>query len=349
MKGILERQPTSSFFAYNVHNFKGLLSALSYGVISITITFFNKAVFVYGFNASNFLSLGQIIFSIFFLLVMKRMKILDFEDFNIGTARTLFSLSISFIAMLVSGLAALRYVNVPMFSALRRLTSFIVILIQYFVMKKTVSSGELLSVIFMVGGAIVASWGDLTFDIYGYALTTFNCIVTAFYLVLIAKKSNETGIGSFGLMYYNNIMSLPVVAIITLTLEWNELRTFDNWSSLGFQFCFLMSSVQAFLLNYSMFLCSTVNSPLTTSIAGQVKSIVQTVFGLFAFGGIEVTPFLGAGLSVSTLGGIWYGVVKYLEQVSKKTFPHNASDDDLEVGKAGDDATEEPKQRNQSS
>lgn len=38
---------------------------------------------------------------------------------------------------------------------------------------------QVLSVGVMILGAIVAGYGDLTFDLPGYALTTLNCVVTA--------------------------------------------------------------------------------------------------------------------------------------------------------------------------
>jgi len=133
---------------------------------------------------------------------------------------------------------------------------------------------------------------------------------------------------TFGLMFYNNIMSLPIVVVIVLLTEKNELMSFTKWTDIGFQMCFLMSSIQAFLLNYFMFVCSTVNSPLTTSITGQMKSILQTIFGLFTFGGVHLTPPLAAGLTMSTIGGIWYGVVKYQEQIKKS---HKRTNSELQL------------------
>jgi len=296
---------------------KGFAVACLYGVTSISITFFNKAVFVYGFDASNFLTLGQIVFSLVFLMVMKANKQLDYEDFSVATAQTLFPLAAAFVGMVVTGLAALIYVNVPIYSALRRLTTFIVIVWQYLLLNKSVPQNELLSVILMVFGAMVAGWGDLTFDLYGYFLTGINCIVTAWYLVLIAKKSQETGIKTFGLMFYNNVLSLPIMIVICYITEWDIIINFDKWWDIGFQICFIMSCLQAFLLNYFLFLCSTINSPLTTSITGQLKSILQTVFGLFAFNDVVITGTFSAGLGLSTLGGVWYGWEKYREQAER--------------------------------
>jgi hypothetical protein len=94
-----------------------------------------------------------------------------------------------------------------------------------------------------------------------------------------------------------------------------------------------MSLALAFLLNYFVFLCSIMNSPLTTSITGerstlfffllhelttdtgQLKNILSTVLGLFLFGGVVLTPSLTVGLLMSTIAGCWYGYVKYEEKM----------------------------------
>jgi solute carrier family 35 protein len=272
---------------------------------------------LYPFQGSNTLTLGQIVFSLIFLWALKKQGAITYPDFNKDTANSLLSLSAAFLGMVISGLAALRFVNVPMYGVLRRLTTFIVIVLQYATLGKLVSAAELLSVIVMVFGAFIGGWGDLTFDAWGYFLTTLNCLLTAIYLVWIAKKSEETKLDTFGLMFYNNILSLPFILIICVLTEWDEIVSFESWFDWGFQFYFLGSSILAFLLNYFVFLTTTINSPLTTNITGQLKSLVSTLVGLFTFGGVTVTFSLALGLSVSTFGGLWYGWVKYSEKVNQ--------------------------------
>jgi len=300
----------------------GFAIATSYGVVSIAITFFNKAVFsVYNFGASNFLTLGQTVLSILFLIGMKHYKFISYNDFSVETARKLVVLGAAFTAMVVTGLAALKYVNVPMYSALRRLTTFLVIIAQFVMINKRVSREEFLSVVAMVVGAMIASIGDLSFDLWGYFLVGLNCVVTAWYLVLISKKQQETQLDSFGLMFYNNIFSIPILSVSVVLIEWDMLKSFDQWYSIGFQLVFFMSCALAFLLNYFVFLCSIVNSPLATSITGQLKAIISTLLGLVMFGGVVLTPSLSFGLAISTFGGLWYGKVKYEEQMSRQKTP----------------------------
>lgn len=56
---------------------------------------------------------------------------------------------------------------------------------EYVLLGKKVSTDEFSSVVAMVLGAMIASWGDLELNFTGYFWTGINCAVTAWYLVLI--------------------------------------------------------------------------------------------------------------------------------------------------------------------
>jgi drug/metabolite transporter (DMT)-like permease len=87
----------------------------------------------------------------------------------------------------------------------------------------------------MILGAFVGGWGDLHADALGYLLTLLNCLVTALYLVYIPKKTRETNLNNWGLMFYNNLLSLPTILLLVAFLEWEKLATFEHWRNPGFQ------------------------------------------------------------------------------------------------------------------
>lgn len=89
--------------------------------------------------------------------------------------------------MVISGLAALAKTNVPLFSALRRLSTLIVIVGEGFLLGKVTPTDEVQSVVVMVLGALIAGLGDATFDFVGSIYILFNCFVTAGYLIYIGK------------------------------------------------------------------------------------------------------------------------------------------------------------------
>lgn len=54
-------------------------------------------------------------------------------------------------------------------------------------------------------------------------------------------------------------------------------------------------------------------SPLTTSVAGQVKNVVQTVLGFFSWGFVP-TRINTAGLLIALGAQIWFAYLKYMER-----------------------------------
>jgi len=253
-----------------------------------------------------------------FLLFMKKVGLIRMADFDWNTAKATAPLAFFFNGMVFTGLMPLLYVNVPMYGALRRVTTFLVIIGERWFLGRVVPTDESASVVFMVFGATIAGLGDLMFHAFGYILVFINCVITALYLVYIAKTAAETKLDSFGLMFYNNLLSIPFVFALVYFVELDDVMTYTQWGDYGFQICFLMSSIQAFLLNYFIFLCSTINSPLTTSITGQLKNIFTTIFGLFMFGGVELSTLLISGLMVSTIASIWYAFIKFQQQKVKE-------------------------------
>lgn len=129
------------------------------GVISISITVFNKAVLThYGFNNANTLALGQAVFSLLFLYILKSTGHIDYPSFSLEVAFKAKWLMISFVAMVVTGLASLAFVNIAMYSVLRRLTTCITLAGEVYLLQRVVPADEQYSVVLMVLGALLAGW-----------------------------------------------------------------------------------------------------------------------------------------------------------------------------------------------
>eukprot|EP00753_Platysulcus_tardus_P012441 PLAT3359.18.p2 GENE.PLAT3359.18~~PLAT3359.18.p2 ORF type:complete len:327 (-),score=150.08 PLAT3359.18:137-1117(-) len=299
---------------------RGLGAAVLYGSISISITFFNKAVLsLFDFHFSNVMTLYQMTLSLFFLQVAKYMGLISFKDFRPELVKEVYPLSFCFLGMVVTGLGALRYLNVPMFNALRRVTTLVTMAMEYFMQGKTSSRETLMAVVVMVFGAIFAGATDLTFHAWGYILVQLNCLVTAGYLVYINRMTRTDALNKFGLMFYNNLLSWPVVAVLVYASgEWEELQSYEYLSDRNFQICLFISSAQAFFLNYAIFLCTSLNSALTTSVTGQIKNIVTTGVGLFIFGDVILTFSNFTGLLIGVVGSAWYSWLKYAESEARK-------------------------------
>ena len=65
-------------------------------------------------------------------------------------------ISLMFLGNVVFGLGSTKSLNLPMFTALRRFSIFMTMCGEYFVLKKTPSISVVVSVLLMVGGALIA-------------------------------------------------------------------------------------------------------------------------------------------------------------------------------------------------
>lgn len=65
-------------------------------------------------------------------------------------------------------------------------------------------------------GAFVAAIRDLEFDVYAYANVMVYNVLTALYLVLISRTKANTGLSTFGMMQYNNIVCIPALAALCI-------------------------------------------------------------------------------------------------------------------------------------
>jgi len=114
-------------------------------------------------------------------------------------------------------------------------------------------------------------------------------------------------------------LSLPVLCILAiLTGDIHSALEYPHLHEVDFLVCLSISVLLGFVLNFAMFWCTIVNSPLDLTVAGQFKAISQTVVGLFIFGGIRLTVLNSIGLLVNSVGGIWYASIKAHEVRQKE-------------------------------
>lgn len=233
------------------------------------------------------------------------------SDYHRILASTMF-----FVANITVGLSALSRVNIPMFSAFRRLTVLFVMGAEYFMLHKTHPKPVVASVFVLTSGAFVSALGDVTFSLTGYALVFANNALTAAYLASIKRLMRDLALDPISLLYHTSAMSFPiifVIAIVTRDVQ-NAIQYYDNTPSLRqsplFLLALLFVAASAFCVNLSTSICTHVTSPLTTSVAGQVKNVLQSLLGFFSWGYVP-TPLNVAGLLVALGGQIAFAMFKY--------------------------------------
>ncbi|XP_042491608.1 UDP-N-acetylglucosamine transporter UGNT1-like isoform X2 [Macadamia integrifolia] len=299
---------------------KGAYAAISYMACAVLLIMFNKAALSsYSFPCANVITLFQIICSSALLYAMRRWKIISF---TVGESRVLADnsptlvplktliqtspLAITYLLYMLASMESVRGVNVPMYTTLRRTTVVFTMIVEYLLTRQKYSSSVVGSVVLIVLGAFIAGARDLSFDSYGYAIVFIANITTAIYLATIARLGKSSGLNSFGLMWCNGIICGPVLLFWTFFRGDLEMTmNFPHLYTAGFQAVMLLSCIMAFLLNYSIFLNTTLNSALTQTMCGNLKDFFTVGLGWLLFGGLpfdflnvigQLLGFLGSGL-----------------------------------------------------
>ncbi|KAB5514659.1 hypothetical protein DKX38_028565 [Salix brachista] len=170
---------------------------------------------------------------------------------------------------------------------------------------------DFISVGIIILGAFVAGARDLSFDAYGYAVVFVANICTAVYLASIARIGKSSGLNSFGLMWCNGIICGPILLFWTsIRGDLEAIRNFPFLLSPGFQVVMLLSCIMAFLINYFVFMNTTLNSALTQTICGNLKDLFTIGFGWILFGGLPFDLFNVVGQSLGFFGSCLYAYYK---------------------------------------
>lgn len=122
---------------------------------------------------------------------------------------------------------------------------------------------------------------------------------------------------------------LFVCAIISLDAV--NMWTYEGWKDPHVTCIFILCVFIGCAMNFTTLHCTYINSAVTTSFVGVVKSIATITVGMLAFSDVAPTNLFIGGVVVNTVGSITYCIVKYFETKKKSAY------EDLEgAGKDGE-------------
>ncbi|XP_044462849.1 UDP-galactose/UDP-glucose transporter 7 [Mangifera indica] len=296
-----------------------LLAALSYGISSMAMVFINKAVIMQYAHSMTLLTLQQLATTLL-VHIARRTGHTKAKAIEMTTAKKLLPVSLFYNANVAFALASLKGVNIPMYIAIKRLTPLAVLITGFFSGKGKPTTQVALSVLLTALGCIIAAIGDFSFDLFGYSMALTSVFFQTMYLVLVEKSGAEDGLSSIEIMFYNSFLSLPfLLFLILITGEFPSSLSllFAKSHSFTFLVILTLSLVMGIVLNFTMFLCTIVNSALTTTIVGVLKGVGSTTLGFVVLGGVQVHALNVAGLVINTAGGLWYSYAKYQQKKNR--------------------------------
>ena len=294
---------------------KGVVVAAFYALTSIATIFLNK-VLLSGFHLGPaLLVFAQMAFTAVLLRWLDGQGYLKLEKVNAATLRKCWLLSAVFMSKLVLDMAALSRLEITMYGVLKSGTTLFVMVIDFVVRKKSVGERIKRSVYLITLGGMIASAGDLSFDLPGYLIALGSGMATAGYVVVVNKLGDDLGLDSFSLLMCNCIWSVPIAGGAALLRGELTDLVFKHALSLvspTFVMSLVISGFSSFLLNWSMYMCTLVNDALTTSVVGRCKTILQGYAGLFLFH-VDASLLNLTGLALNSAGVGWYTYEKWRE------------------------------------
>jgi GDP-mannose transporter len=203
-----------------------------------------------------------------------------------------FIVSMALVLMIYTGSKALQYMTIPLFTIFKNLT---IIMIAFgerlYFNGSPVSSLMMVAFTLMVLSSVVAGninysfmkkgWSDLSSGnwtkddsvsaIVSYSWMIANCLTTAFYALFMRAKIKQVGFKDYDTVFYNNLLSIPVLLMFSVMTELPELSLIstkysdpqNNEEFYGLLSAILLSGISGFAISYGSSWCVRVTSSTT--------------------------------------------------------------------------------------
>ncbi|KAI8097873.1 uncharacterized protein B0P05DRAFT_576782 [Gilbertella persicaria] len=309
---------------------KAVLPIASYCAASILMTVTNKYVLSgYDFNMNFLLLTIQNLTCVVLLQSFKFLNLIKFRDFDSDEARKWSPIAAALVAMIYTGSKALQYLRIPIYTIFKNLTIILIAYGEVLWFGGNVTHLMLVSFGLMVLSSVIAGWADISdtvsqmveFDtaMLGYFWMATNCLASAAFVLYMRKRIKLTNFKDFDTVYYNNLVSIPMLIIPSFI--------FEDWSAEGLTKNFpadvrqpmliamIFSGVSAFAMSYASAWCVRTTSSTTYSMVGALNKLPIAASGIMFFGDPATFGNVSA-IIVGFIAGLVYSVAKTIANKS---------------------------------
>jgi GDP-mannose transporter len=282
------------------------MSVAAYCLSSISMTVVNKYVVSGGsWNLTLFYLAVQAIVGIVTITACKQLGMIRaLAPFDNDRARKWFPVSLLLVGMIYTSTKALQFLSVPVYTIFKNLTIIVIAYGEVLWFGGSVSPIALLSFGLMVLSSIVAAWADIQSAVAGdfvgtdsstamstlnagYAWMGLNVFCTAAYILSMRKVIKKMNFKDWDSMYYNNLLTIPVLLIMSLVTEdWSSANFASNFpieSRNKIIFGMIYSGLGAIFISYCSAWCIRVTSSTTYSMVGALNKLPIAISGLVFF------------------------------------------------------------------
>ena len=231
--------------------------------------------------------------------------------------RTMALFSLIFAANIVVGNASLRYVSVNFNQVMRSLVPAMVMAANL-LQGKTFSRSKTCSVVPIVAGVMLATFGDMRYSAFGILVTIFCVVLAAMKAVLSGSMlTGEYKLDAFDLLSRMAPLSFCWMAycayasgeVDDILSRWEELQGGHAWHVVW------LSGLMSFSLNITSFMANKVTSPLTLTVASNVKQVLLIAVATVIFA-TPISWLNGIGILIVILGSARYSTVTVREKIA---------------------------------
>lgn len=293
----------------------GPVSIFSYCLSSILMTVTNKYVVNgYDFNMNFVLLLVQSSVCVVAISALKACGVITFRPLNKTDAKNWSPISILLVVMIYTSSKALQFLSIPVYTIFKNLTIILIAYGEVLFFGGSVSTMSLASFFLMVLSSVVACLGDQKADegfslSVGYFWMATNCLSSAAFVLYMRKRIKLTNFKDFDTMYYNNILSIPILLISSFLIEdWSPANLERNFSKASI-IAMVVSGLASVGISYCSGWCVRVTSSTTYSMVGALNKLPIALSGLIFFD--AAVNFLSiSSIFLGFLAGIVYAVAK---------------------------------------
>ncbi|KAJ7074903.1 hypothetical protein B0H15DRAFT_868505 [Mycena belliarum] len=312
-----------------------------YCIASILMTLINKFV-VSGANFSmNFLLLCiQSMVCVSCVLIVKKAGIISFRAYDTADAKAWFPISFMLVLVIYTGSKSLQFLSIPVYTIFKNLTIILIAYGEVIWFGGRVTGLTFVSFVFMVISSVIAAWTDVAGALVdsmptgsasisttslqavkgvvsnlniGYFWMLINCLASAGYVLSMRKRIKVTGFSDWDSMFYNNMLSIPILAVFSIIFEdWgseNLARNFPEQTRHMLLFAIAFSGAAAVGISYTTAWCIRTTSSTTYSMVGALNKLPVAASGMLFFGDAATFGSVSA-VGVGFVAGILYAVAK---------------------------------------
>ncbi|CAH8258476.1 unnamed protein product [Arabidopsis lyrata] len=219
-----------------------------------------------------------------------------------------FPLSVSCVHFICSSIGA--YIVIK---TIKSFTPATTVVLQWLVWRKYFDWRIWASLVPIVGGILLTSVTELSFNMFGFCAALFGCLATSTKTILAESLLHGYKFDSINTVYYMAPFATMILGIPALLLEGSGILSWFEahpapWSALIIIFS---SGVLAFCLNFSIFYVIHSTTAVTFNVAGNLKVAVAVLVSWLIFRN-PISYMNAVGCGITLVGCTFYGYVRHM-------------------------------------